>query len=168
VATVSKKERRFIKDKEAKKLLSEFYERIKIDSRRFSTLKPHIELVKANDVEIFFVSKKPIFVKSSGKLFPTLTTDKLLASMPKAVVNMGAVPHVCNGADIMAPGIVHFEGAFNKEDIVIISDERHQKPIAIAAALYSSEEAKKLEHGKVLKNLHYVGDKVWNTMKKLK
>jgi len=67
----------------------------------------------------------------------------------------------------MAPGIVNFEGTFNKEDIVVISDERHQKPIAIAIALYGTEKAKELEHGKILKNVHYIGDELWNTVKQL-
>ena len=164
---MSKIKRRFIKEKEAKKLLSEFFERAKIRPQQLPTLKPPIELAQTNNEEIFFINRKPIFAKSNNKLFPTLASGKLLSKMPKATVNMGAVPYVCNGADIMAPGIVNFEGTFNKEDIVVISDERHQKPIAIAIALYSTEKAEKLEHGKILKNIHYIGDELWNTVKQL-
>lgn len=167
VATVSIAKRRFIKEKEAKKLLSEFFERANIHPHQLPALKPPIELAKTNNEEIFFINRKPIFAKSNNKLFPTLASHELLSNMPKATVNMGAVPHICNGADIMAPGIVNFEGTFNKEEIVVITDERHQKPIAIAIALYNTEEAKKLEHGKILKNIHYIGDKLWDTVKQL-
>ncbi|MCK4477426.1 DUF1947 domain-containing protein [Candidatus Bathyarchaeota archaeon] len=164
---MSKIERQFLKEKEAKKLLSEFLKRAKIHTKQLPALKPPIELAKTNNEEIFLINRKPIFVKSDNKLFPTLVSHELLSNLPKATVNMGAVPYVCNGADIMAPGIVNFEGAFNKGDIVVISDERHQKPIAIAIALYSTEKAKELEHGKILKNIHYIGDQLWNTVKQL-
>ncbi|MDH5448885.1 MAG: DUF1947 domain-containing protein [Candidatus Bathyarchaeota archaeon] len=164
---MQKIKRRFIKEKEAKKLLSELFKNTKINLQELPTLKPPIEIAKTNNEEIFFINKEPIFAKSNNKLFPTLASDKILKNLPKATVNMGAIPHICNGADIMAPGIVHYEGTFNKENIVIISDERHQKPIAIAIALYNTKEAKNLEHGKILKNIHYIGDKIWNTIKQL-
>ena len=67
----------------------------------------------------------------------------------------------------MAPGIVYVKGAFDEEDIVVVFDENHQKPIAITIAFYSAIEAEKLEHGKILKNIHYIGDKLWNTIKQL-
>ena len=74
---------------------------------------------------------------------------------------MGAVKHILNGADIMAPGIVRIIGDFKKGDLVLVVDEKYGKPLAVCEALYSSEEISKMSKGKVLKNLHYVGDKVW-------
>jgi len=159
--------RRFLKEKEAKQLLAEFSEKVGIHLQPLLVLKPPIETTETNGWEIFFIDREPVFARSTDGLFPTLGSDKLLSAMPKVVINMGAVPHVCNGADIMAPGIVRFEGTFKREDIVVVSDERHQKPIAIAIALYDVEEARKLRHGKILKNVHYVGDKLWRTMKQL-
>lgn len=164
---MSKAKRRFIREKEAKKLLSEFFKKAKIPPQQLPTLKPPIELAKMNNEEVFFINKKPIFAKSSNMFFPTLVSDELLSKMPKAVVNMGAVPHICSGADIMAPGIVYFNGAFDEEDIVVVFDEHHQKPIAITMAFYSVIEAEKLERGKILKNIHYIGDKLWNIIKQL-
>lgn len=159
--------RRFIKEKVAKKLLSDFFKSARIRPQHLPTLKPPIELAKTNNEEIFFINGRPIFAKSNNKLFPTLASGKLLSNMPQVTVNMGAVPHICNGADVMAPGIVHFEGTFNKENIVVVSDERHQKPIAITLALCNMKEAEKLEHGKILKNIHYIGDSLWNATKQL-
>jgi PUA domain protein len=156
-----------MKEKEANELLSEFAKIARTNIQQLSTIKPPIELTRINDEEIFLVGGEPVFAKSGGRLFPTLLSAKLLTSMPKVIVNMGAVPYVCNGADVMAPGIVRFEGDFNREEFVVICDERHQKPIAITVALYSSEEAKKLKHGKILRTIHYVGDRLWNAMKQL-
>jgi PUA domain protein len=99
-------------------------------------------------------------------LVPTLLFDKALMSFSKITVNMGAVPHICNGADLMAPGIVKIEGNFNTNDYVLVVDERHQKPLAIAIALLGSQDARNLQRGKVAKNLHYVGDDLWKQLKK--
>jgi PUA-domain protein len=158
--------RRPIKEREAKKLIAEFLERTRMSSLALP-LNPPIELVQANGEEILYISKLPIFAKSRNRFFPTLSSGSLLSSFPRATVNMGAVPHVCNGADIMAPGIVDFGGPFQQGDIVLISDERHHKPIAVAIALYDKAEAMKLKHGKVFRNIHYVGDQLWSAIKQI-
>jgi len=163
---MSKMSRSSIKQKEAKRLLANFFKSINMKSQNFS-IKPPVELVKTNDEEIVFVNKAPIFARSNNKLIPTLLSDKLLFQLPKVTVNMGAIPHICNGADVMAPGVVRFEGDFNAEDVVVVLDERHQKPVALTTALYCKEEAEKLKHGKILKNVHYIGDKLWSTIKQL-
>lgn len=159
--------RQFLREKEAKKLLSELIRNSKIHPYQLPLIKQPIELAKINNEEIFLINGEPIFAKSNNKLFPTLRSSRLLSNLPKATVNVGAVPHICNGADIMAPGIVRFEGTFNEGNIVVISDERHQKPIAIAMALHDSKEAEKFKQGKTMKNIHYVGDKVWQAIKQL-
>ena len=64
-------------------------------------------------------------------MFPTLLFQEILSRPPKAVVDMGAVRHVYNGADIMAPGIVRFEGKFAKGAIVLVIDVRHCKLLNI-------------------------------------
>ena len=167
MATLPRTNRSHVREKEAKKLLSELLERVKGIEQHGVSLASQVEVAIAEDVEIFFVKGEPVFAKSGGTIFPTLASPIMLSSIPKAVVNMGAVPYVCNGADVMAPGVVRYEGAFDKADLVVVVDERHTKPISIALALCSSEEAGKLERGRVLKNLHYVGDAIWDTIKHL-
>lgn len=156
-----------MKRKEAKKLLAKFLEKVKVDPESIPRLKPPVELATVGGAEVFFVNKEPVFAREDNRLFPTLISEGVLLNMPKATVNMGAVPHVCNGADVMAPGVVHYEGRFQREDIIVVFDERHQSPIAVTIALHGSEEAKKLEQGKILKNIHYVGDNLWNVLKRL-
>jgi PUA domain protein len=87
--------------------------------------------------------------------------------MPKVVVDMGAVPHVCGGANVMAPGVVRFEGEFGKGDLVLVVDERHGKPIAIGEVVHDRNTAKKVSQGIVVRNIHFVGDKIWNFVKTL-
>ena len=74
---------------------------------------------------------------------------------------MGAVPFISKGADVMRPGIKEVGGQIEKDGPVIIIDEKYGKPIAVGIAMYSSEEISSMKEGKVIKTLHYIGDKIW-------
>lgn len=75
-------------------------------------------------------------------------------------VDMGAVKFVTNGADIMAPGIVEADPALQTGDWCWIRDERNKQPLAIGRALVPGT-AMVRGKGKAVRNLHYVGDKLW-------
>ena len=78
------------------------------------------------------------------------------------VVDMGAVGFVTKGADVMVPGIVDADERIQKSDYVWICDETHRKPLAVGMAFMTGEEMKSKKTGKAIKNIHYVGDKLWN------
>ena len=109
-------------------------------------------------VYIFF--KEAILARKKDFLIPTLI-NPAIDDLPSALVDMGAIPYVCNGADVMAPGIMDIEGGFEKDGLLVIRDVKHRKALGIGAALHSSEEMKGLKKGKAILNLHYVGDKIW-------
>ena len=67
----------------------------------------------------------------------------------------------------MAPGVVRVHGDFNENDLILVVDERHGKSLAIGVALFNSQTMRSLKQGKVVKNVHYVGDKLWNLVKTL-
>ena len=75
---------------------------------------------------------------------------------------MGAIKFVVNGADIMRPGITKIEDNIEANDFIVIVDENNQKPIAIGISLLNSEDLRNTKDGKHIKNIHYVGDKIWN------
>lgn len=79
----------------------------------------------------------------------------------KIVVDMGAVKFVVNGADIMRPGIVEIEDGIEKEGIVEIVDVNNKKPLAVGRAMSDSVVMRAETKGKVVLNLHYVGDEIW-------
>jgi len=162
-----KMRRHFLRDREAAQLLDEFSNKFKIDLRELLGSKLHIELTETQAATIYSVKNKPLLALIKGALSPTLMFDEVLRLLPKIVVNMGAVPHLCNGADVMAPGIVRIEEEFSANDYVVIVDERHNKPIAITVALTDSQTARSLKQGKIAKNVHYVGDEIWNQLKKI-
>ncbi|MEM4396941.1 MAG: PUA domain-containing protein [Candidatus Woesearchaeota archaeon] len=109
---------------------------------------------------IFDNRKKPVLFNYEGNYYPTLYCD--LSSLKKVVVDMNAVKFIASGADIMRPGIKHLDD-FNKDEIVKVVDEKNNVALAIGNALFSSEEIKAMEKGKVIKNLHYVGDKIYKS-----
>ena len=125
------------------------------------------------------VNNKILFFYHEDKLIPTLKLileldqqDKLNQTSIKIItVDKGAIKFVVNGADIMRPGITKIdEGTeddciekkgFEKDDFIIVKEEDHNKPLAIGTALLNSEEMKAATSGKVIKNIHFVGDDVW-------
>lgn len=158
--------RHFLKAKEVKSILSEASEKLKVDFNQIFKNKVELELVETDFAEIFLINGKPLLFGIEGKILPTLVFNDFSASMSRAVVDMGAVPYVCNGANVMAPGIVRFEGEFKKGDFVLVVDEKHGKTIGIGEATYDVDAAKKVTKGVVMKNVHFVGDKIWNFIKK--
>ncbi|MDH7564685.1 MAG: RNA-binding protein, partial [Candidatus Bathyarchaeota archaeon] len=98
-------------------------------------------------------------------IFPTLVADELLKLSPKVIIDMGAVPYICNGAHVMAPGIVRFEGELRKGYIASVLDEKHGKLLAVGESLYDKNEAEGVTQGIVVRNLHFVGDKLWKFLK---
>ena len=65
-------------------------------------------------------------LKIDGSMIPFLTGTDILAKFPHAVVDMGAVKFMCNGANVMRPGIVEYS-EFSKGDIVCIVEESQRK-----------------------------------------
>ncbi|MEM2419799.1 MAG: DUF1947 domain-containing protein [Candidatus Bathyarchaeia archaeon] len=161
------RKRYFIKEKEAEALLKEASKKLKKNLESLFNSKGGVELFETDFCEIFLVNGKPSFFKIGQNIYPTLTFDKALASMPKIVIDMGAVRHICNGANVMAPGIVRFEGEFEKGDLVVVVDEKYGKPLAIGETFYDDNQIGRIKHGVVVKNVHFVGDKIWNLIKEM-
>jgi PUA-domain protein len=160
-----KPRRYFLKDKDARKLLIDFSHRLNRNVEQLLESKSRIEVNETEAAEIFILNGKPLLARLDGELFPTLAFEEVLPFISKIVVDMGAVPYVCKGADVMAPGVVSVKGEFEENDLLLVLDERHGKPLAIGVALFNSQAIKNMKHGKIVKNIHHVGDKLWNYLK---
>jgi PUA-domain protein len=155
--------RRYLRAKESRRVRDELVSKLTVASE-FVSVKEPIELAEGSGYQVFFISGKPTFAKSKARLFPTLTNEEFISHFPTAVVDMGAVPFVCNGADVMAPGIVCYNGTFTIGEVVVVVDERYRRPLAVCFTLHDAEEVKKIKQGKVLENIHYVGDRLWTLL----
>jgi len=158
--------RHFLREREVTQILDELSQKLNLDIKQLLGTKARIEVAETQMAKIFFVNNKPILATLNDTFLPTLHFEEVLHLLPKIVVNMGAVPHICNGADIMAPGVVRIEKEYKTNDYVVIVDERYNKPLALAVTLTDSQNAQKMQHGKIAKNIHYVGDNLWNQLKK--
>ncbi len=142
-----------MKRKVAKKLLEEL-------SSQFPDLTAgKVETAAVEGKDVYLFDEIVEFVKDDNGLYPFLSS-KYVDSLPKVVVDMGAIRFVCNGADVMAPGITEM-GDFHEGDLVVIRDMTHGKALAIGMANKSSAEIEASKKGKVIRNIHYVGDKLW-------
>ncbi len=129
-------------------------------------LKGKVEVVQLDgEIEIILSNEKPVLLKSRKGVFPALPSVESF-SMKRVIVDMGAVGPVTNGANVMSPGVRKADESISIGDTVIILDEKNEKPLAIGKAL-SDGLSMKGRHGEVVKNLHYVGDKVWKMVSKV-
>jgi PUA domain protein len=157
--------RRALKSSETKQLLQEF-------KQKFSGFMADLQgkqVVEEIDVEngkLFLIDNKPFAISTASGLFPSLLNEEVLKMLPSIIVDMGAIPHVCNGADIMRPGIREIHGEFGRGAVLLVKDIRFGKPIGICVAETSSESMQTMKKGKAAQNVHYVGDKFWQVLKK--
>ena len=156
-----------IKSRESKRFFLEISKKYNFDLETFFGFKSKVEIMETKFGQIYLINKKPLFFKLAKVVIPTLLFDELLGILPRIVVDMGAVPYVCKGANIMVPGIVKIDHEFKKGSLVLIVDEKHEKSLAIGESSYSSCEINTMKRGVVVKNWHFVSDKIWEVAKTL-
>jgi len=146
---------------------SETSEILKIVSERWKIEFPKIKNLKvhqiSNEAQII-IGKGIKILKIDDDYLPFLSETETLKKFPNVMVDMGAIKFMCKGANVMRPGIKKFT-EFEKDRIVCIIEESHQKFLAVGKAMVSSTELENMEKGEVVKNLHYVSDKFWETGK---
>ncbi|MGY5147851.1 MAG: PUA domain-containing protein [Candidatus Nitrosopumilus sp. bin_7KS] len=103
-------------------------------------------------------------LKVDEDYFPFLSEIEMLEKFPTVTVDMGAVKFMCKGANLMRPGIKKFT-EFEKDKIVCIVEESQHKFLAVGKSLVSSSELETMEKGEVIKNMHYISDRFWETGK---
>lgn len=162
------KQRRYpMKAKEAKQIIDEASKKLKLNMDTLFGAKATVEVVESDVGEIYLIEGKPLLFKSGDQILPTLLFGEFTAKTPKIVVDMGAIPYVCKGATVMAPGIVRIEGEFAAGDLVLVADMKYGKALAVGEAIMNSDMAKATKKGPVVKTLHWVSDKIWDYIKAL-
>lgn len=120
------------------------------------------------DVSFIVIDRVPVFFQKDGRYYPTLKAVLGLDLLRKTVVvDEGAVRFVVNGADIMRPGVVEFDKSIEKDDTVVVLEVKHRKPLAIGTSLLDAEGFGREKTGKVVKNVHFVGDHIWEALEKI-
>ena len=146
---------------------SETSDILKLISKKWKLEIPRVKNLKShyvdNDSQIL-VGENFKILKLKDEFIPFLSDVKLLESFPSVTVDMGAVKFMCNGANVMRPGIKN-HSEFLKDDIVCVIEESQHKYLAVGKSLVNSSEMTEMSRGEIIKNLHYISDKYWEISK---
>ena len=131
-----------------------------------------IELPKMKNVKVHQILDDAQIITGSGikilkvddDYLPFLSETEMLEKFPTVTVDMGAVKFMCKGANLMRPGIKEFT-EFEKDKLVCIIEESQHKFLAVGKSMVSSSELENMDKGEVIKNIHYISDKFWETGK---
>ena len=126
-----------LRSKYVKEILREYNEKY---DEEFSGRR--IEKVIIDNQTLFLIDGNPLILIVDGMMVPTLVNTTVLKKIPMITVDMGAVPYICNGADIMIPGIRNASLPIESGVIVVIADERHHKPIAVGITILELKDLK--------------------------
>ncbi|MGC9554773.1 MAG: PUA domain-containing protein [Thermoplasmatota archaeon] len=111
--------------------------------------------------EVILLDGRLDIIMLEDQAFLTLSgINKHRPSQCQVTVDRGAVPHVLNGADVMAPGITDADPAIQEGDLVWVRNPEGTG-IAVGRALLSGPEMVERSSGKAVENLHYIGDDLW-------
>jgi PUA-domain protein len=117
---------------------------------------------EAGSMHILFRGGEPLAFVTGTDLAPTIRGLLAFPAQRRHVtVDMGAVPFVYNGADVMAPGIVDADLSIRPGDVVWVRDEKNRRPLAVGKALMDGPTMAREERGKAIETLHHVGDDIW-------
>ena len=161
MADIRVKKRKRMREKEIKALSAQLEERMGVPV--FSE-KDAVDFAESTDFDLIFVNNDILGLVYEDA--PFLTVRGILKYRPEkcaVTVDMGAVPYVTNGADVMGPGIVDADPGINEGDLVWIRDIKNKVPLAVGVALRDGKCLAAKEKGKAIKTLHNVGDKLWKS-----
>lgn len=150
----------------------------KSDSRRIASRiamwldrelkRPEVTILEAGGAKLYRVDGL-IFFERNGELLPIVdeVNEEVLRKLPTVVVDAGASERIARGADVMRPGIREMSGEFKEGEVVVVREERSQRPLAICRAIFSHDVLATLVRGRVLENVHHVGDRLWQLARSL-
>jgi PUA-domain protein len=161
MATLAVRKRHTIRKDELADLFALLGKEIGPSAERFRSERVEMAELDAPFV-LYLVDKKPLLMRREGWAFPTVR-GAIERPFPERTitVDMGAVPFVAKGADVMRPGIVSVTDDVKKGSPAIVVDERHRKALAVVVALLDGPALRAETKGKVAKTVHHVGDLLW-------
>ena len=128
--------------------------------------KYQVELVETENNKLILINKQPSFfyytINNQKIIIPTLKLLQTKQNILKTItIDINAIKFIINGADIMRPGITEIQDNIHKNEPILIIDQTHKKPLAIGISLLNTDELRTTTSGKVIKNIHHVGDELW-------
>jgi PUA domain protein len=126
------------------------------------TTKDTVDLADSSEFKLIFVNNEILGLLIKERPFLSVRGFlKYPATKRFVTVDMGAVPFVTKGADVMGPGIVDADPEIKVGDLVWVREMKFSKALAIGEALANGDEMLAKKPGKLVKSIAYVGDKLW-------
>ena len=114
-----------------------------------------------SEYTVILVNGFPAYFLHEGKYYPTVI---LLLNVKHeknyVIVDMGAVKHILNGANVFAAGIVNADPDIKIGEAVYVCDVKYKKPLAVGIAMMPGNLMPRERDGVAVTNLHYYGDKI--------
>ncbi len=148
--------------KEKRKFVQLLREKLGPKAAEFVGKASRVEIAKSRlNYVIYYADGYPVFFEKGEEVLPTIIGAALgIVDLPCVNVDEGAVPHIVDGADVMAPGITRISKPFGKGELVYVADPKGVV-IGIGVALMKSEEILARRRGRAIKNVHCLKDKLW-------
>ena len=128
------------------------------------TLKEDLEYLELRSGEkLYLLRNKPLIIEMGNEYIPSLFSCNLF-KLPVIWVNHGATPHIINGADLMAPGVVKVVGQLAEGKVAVVTEQSKNIPLAIVKVLGNWDEMLRVGRGKIARNIHHINDKVWRAV----
>jgi len=107
---------------------------------------------------IIYKNKEPFLLTLEKNIFLPHLKSLNSNAFKSVYVDKGAIPFIIKGADLMRPGIQKIEDNIEKDEVILIKDENHNKVLAVGFSLFNSEDLKKQDKGKSVNIVHYISD----------
>jgi PUA-domain protein len=162
MASIIVKKRHTIRKSQTTSLYGRLQEQIGSSASLFQS--DRVEKVETNTgLVLYLIDKKPLLMEYEDWIFPTLrgAVDRPFPER-RMTIDSGAVSFMINGADVMRPGITGVTDDVREGCPVLVVEEKYGKPLVVAIALKDAADIRGQEKGKSARNIHFVGDDIWN------
>ena len=148
--------------KKKKELLSQLKLKYTLHLPIESIKKEKIALVHESTFDLILFNNSPLFIRLDKDILPTIfALRNHIVKVPTVQVDAGAVRHILNGADIFSQGVTAYDSFQTGEIVAILNPQA-----TIIAVGKSLVDHSNIKPGKIIKNLHYAGDKIYMTYTK--
>lgn len=125
-----------------------------------------LEIVKGeNKTQYILRNGVPVFIYKQ-RYIPTVKCVHMVPEIvKKVVVDKGAVKHLINGADVMAPGLLHPDSNYPnvlEGEIVAIYGHEKNTALAVGEVLMDNEEVQEKKAGAAIKLINHLGDRLYS------
>ncbi|OAG30854.1 hypothetical protein NEIG_00338 [Nematocida sp. ERTm5] len=126
-----------------------------------------LETIKTEDKEMFVLrNNTPIFKVSGNSFIPLVKCVHIVPDiLPRVVVDTGAIKYLINGADLMAPGLLHSTSEYppvSVGDVVAVYGHGKTNALAVGIVAMDNEQVNTQKTGMAIKLINRLGDKIYS------